>query len=120
MKADFVDGAPSEGAPDDVLTEGDHTDCGLEDGLIVVVLEEVPTRDVLKDVLTEEVPKMFPQKRRWMMYSLNSVSRRMFLKMMFFLRMFEMMNSAKMVLESSRRRGSRRGSCWRGSRRSSC
>ena len=60
VKGDFVDGVPTEGAPDDVLTEGDHTDCGLDDGLVVVVLEEVSSRDALEDVLTEEVLKNVP------------------------------------------------------------
>ena len=60
MKGDFVDGVPTEGAPDDVLTEGDHTDCGLDDGLVVVVLEEVSSRDALEDVLTEDVLKNVP------------------------------------------------------------
>ena len=47
----LVDAVPTEEVLDDVLTEVDHTEGCLEDGL--VVLREVTTRNVLKVVLTE-------------------------------------------------------------------
>ena len=47
----LVEAVPTEEVLDDVLTEVDHTEGCLEDGL--VVLREVTTRDVLKVVLTE-------------------------------------------------------------------
>ena len=47
----LVDAVPTDEVLDDVLTEVDHTEGCLEDGL--VVLREVTTRNVLKVVLTE-------------------------------------------------------------------